>query len=54
MHIWIDSIRIDQQNTKEKSPQVVMMASIYPQAICVLIPFQGSHNEKAAYWTAMI
>jgi Heterokaryon incompatibility protein (HET) len=35
--IWVDAICIDQKNIGEREQQILLMAKIYSQAICVLV-----------------
>jgi hypothetical protein len=44
-YIWIDSICIDQSNVEEKSDQVPMMGSIYPQALRVMVSISQFQDE---------
>jgi hypothetical protein len=44
-HLWIDAICIDQENPKEKSQQVCMMAEIYNRAKNVLV-WLGAPNSS--------
>ncbi|KAF4635257.1 hypothetical protein G7Y89_g2840 [Cudoniella acicularis] len=42
--IWVDAICIDQGNSKERQQQILLMAKIYSQAICVLV-WLGEETE---------
>ncbi|CAK1363364.1 unnamed protein product [Cercospora beticola] len=48
MHVWIDSICVDQTNLEEKAHQVRLMSSIYRNAVYVLVSLEPVSDRFSA------